>query len=537
MRKESKKLVQRIFIFIAAGLLLTVLTGCDKLSTTAKKTPEPEKQQTSTQPKVVFNSTLAGRWYPEDANTLRKEVSQLFQKSDVKSANDIIALILPHAGYQYSGRTAAMGIQSLGRQYKRIVVIGPSHYTPMEDVLSVPRETNYQTPLGEIPLDIEFINKLLAYPQFQALEQANQPEHSTQIQVPLLQFTQKDFKLVLIVAGHCSTQMISKAASILKSMVDKDTLIIASSDFVHYGPNYDYVPFTENVQEGIKNLDMGAYKYIEQLDSNGFMEYRNKTGATICGNVPIAILLSMIDKSSRVQLIKYTTSGQLMGDFTNSVSYLAVSFSGQWSKSPPAKEKNNDSGLTEEDKKQLLDFARKSIVCFLDNHQMLDVSDANLSDRLKVSRAAFVTLNKIIKPVLPGPRQNYELRGCIGDIFPRQPLYKSVISNAVNAAVNDPRFYPVSKDELKDITIEISALTVPKPISSYQDIRIGTDGVVLKKGGYSAVFLPQVAPEQNWSREEMLKHLSLKAGLPADAWKEGASFLVFQAEVFGEAEK
>jgi AmmeMemoRadiSam system protein A len=116
-------------------------------------------------------------------------------------------------------------------------------------------------------------------------------------------------------------------------------------------------------------------------------------------------------------------------------------------------------------------------------------------------------------------------------------LYKSVISNAVNAAVNDPRFNPVSKDELKDITIEISALTPPKPIDSYKDIRIGTDGVVLKKGDYQAVFLPQVAPEQNWTRDEMLENLSLKAGLPADGWKTDASFLTFQAEVFGETEK
>jgi MEMO1 family protein len=309
MQKESKKLLWSIFIFVTTGFLLTVLAGCDKLSTTAKKTPEPQKQQASVQSKVVFNSTLAGRWYPADANTLKKEVSQLFQtsassvepKTDVKPAENIIALILPHAGYQYSGRTAAMGLTSLGRQYKRIVVIGPSHYVPMQDVLSVPRETDYQTPLGEVAIDTEFVNKLLAYPQFQALGQANQPEHSTQIQVPLLQFTQKDFKLVLIVAGQCSMQTISKAASILNSLIDSDTLVIASSDFVHYGPNYGYVPFKENAQEGLKNLDMGAYKYIEQLDSNGFMKYVNQTGATICGNVPIAILLSMLDKSSQAK--------------------------------------------------------------------------------------------------------------------------------------------------------------------------------------------------------------------------------------------
>jgi hypothetical protein len=526
MQKESKKLLRNIFIFTATGFLLTVLAGCARLPKTTKEIPAPEEKRASAQPKVVFSSTLAGRWYSADANALRKEVGQLFQNIDVKPTNDIIALILPHAGYQYSGRTAAMGLASLGRQYKRIIVIGPSHYMPMEDVLSVPQAADYRTPLGDVAIDVEFIKKLLSYPQFQVVEQANQREHSTQIQVPLLQFMQKDFKLVLIVAGQCSMQTIAKAASILNSLIDPDTLVIASSDFVHYGPNYGYVPFIENVPEQIKNLDMGTYKYIEQLDSDGFMGYRDKTGATICGNVPIAILLSMPDKSSQAKLIQYTTSGQLTDDFTNSVSYFAIAFSGQWTKSSPVKQEGNTSKLTEEDKKQLLDFARKSIVHFLDKQQLLDVPDANLSERLKAARAAFVTLNK-----------NHQLRGCIGDIFPRQPLYKSVISNAVNAAVNDPRFYPVSKDELNDIVIEISALTPPKPVDSAQDIRIGIDGVVLRKDGYSAVFLPQVAPEQNWSRDEMLEHLSLKAGLPADAWKQGAGFLVFQAEVFGETEK
>jgi AmmeMemoRadiSam system protein A len=145
---------------------------------------------------------------------------------------------------------------------------------------------------------------------------------------------------------------------------------------------------------------------------------------------------------------------------------------------------------------------------------------------MKAPRGAFVTLKK-----------NSRLRGCIGDIFPQRPLYKSIIINAIHACVNDRRFAPVSQDELKDITIEISALTVPAPIASPDKIRIGIDGVVLNKDGQSAVFLPQVAPEQGWNVDQMLTQLSLKARLAADGWKEGASFLVFQAEVFGENEK
>lgn len=513
MHKELKMLMRNISVFIAAALLMTGLT------------------HTSAQSKDVFSSTLAGRWYTADSNELKKEVRQLFEvKTDVKPAKDIIALILPHAGYQYSGRTAAMGIKSLGRQYKRIIIIGPSHYAAMADTLSIPKETVYKTPLGEVDIDTDFVKKLLGYPQFQIVDAANKNEHSTQIEVPLLQFAHKDFKIVLIVAGRLSQEAILQAASILNSLIDKDTLVIASSDFVHYGPNYGYVPFTEDISEQLKKIDMGAYKYIEQLDSSAFLQYVNETGATICGEIPIAILLSMVDKSTKVHLINYTTSGQITGDFTNSVSYLAVSFCGQWLPSakpaePQPTTPKDESGLTQEDKKILLELARKSIVHFLDNHQLPDIPDENLSSRLKVSRAAFVTLNV-----------NHQLRGCIGDIFPRQPLYKSVIANAVNAAVNDRRFYPVSSNELKDITIEISALTVPKSIDSYEQIRVGTDGVVLQKDGYSAVFLPQVAPEQKWDREQMLEHLSRKAGLPADAWKQGASFLTFQADVFGESE-
>jgi AmmeMemoRadiSam system protein A len=156
---------------------------------------------------------------------------------------------------------------------------------------------------------------------------------------------------------------------------------------------------------------------------------------------------------------------------------------------------------------------------------------------MKMPRAAFVTLKKDVvlqkKENLP-PETIHQLRGCIGDIFPQRPLYKSVIINAINAAFRDSRFPPVTKAECDDITIEISALTAPKPVASPDQIRIGIDGVVLRKNGQSAVYLPQVAPEQGWDLNQTLTNLSLKAKLPGDAWKEGASFLVFQAVVFGE---
>jgi AmmeMemoRadiSam system protein A/AmmeMemoRadiSam system protein B len=395
----------------------------------------------------------------------------------------------------------------------------------MDQMFSVPRAAHYQTPLGRIPLDTEFIDKLLKFPMFQNLPRALQPENSIELELPLLRYRQKDFRLVPIAAGRCSLETITKAGTVLRSLVDADTLVVASSDFVHYGRTHGFAPFTENIPENIKRLDMGAYEYIAKLDCKGFLDYKRKTGATICGSIPIAVLLSMLDKGTKAHLVKYATSGELTGDFSNSVSYLSAAFAGTWQKRPEIQPQAGKAELTEHDKEQLLTLARKSVIYALEKRQLPNAADLDVTvgPAMNTPRAAFVTLKK-----------NGRLRGCIGDIFPRQPLFKSVIANAVNAAVNDRRFIPVTKDECSSLTIEISALTPPEPVDSYRQIRIGTDGVVLRKDGRSALFLPQVAPEHGWNLDQMLTQLSLKAGLPADAWKDGTNFLVFQAHVFGE---
>jgi AmmeMemoRadiSam system protein B/AmmeMemoRadiSam system protein A len=477
--------------------------------------------------KDVMRSTLAGTWYNADPAALRTEIAGYFEQVKIDPRDDVIGLILPHAGYKYSGRTAAHAIKSLGRSYTRVVVIGPTHHLPMEEMLSVPRATHYQSPLGEIPLDVEFIGRLLTYPIFQDVPSAHTDEHSVQIEVPLLQYKLGEFKLVPIVAGQCTYETVAQAGKILAGLIDKDTLVVASSDFTHYGPQYEYVPFTSDIPENLKKLDMGMFEFITKKDPRGLLEHRRKTGATVCGYVPISILLAMLSDGAEVQLVEYTTSGELMNDYTNSVSYVAAAFHGAWQPSGPPAAQASNGALSQEDKKVLLSLARKTIQYALDKQRVPEPADLRItpSEAIKVPRAAFVTLKK-----------HGELRGCIGDIFPQRPLYKSVITNAIYAAFADRRFTPVQKDECKEIKIEISALTPPSPVASAQAIRIGTDGMVLSKDGHSAVFLPQVAPEQGWDLETTLSNLSMKAGLAPDAWKEGATFQVFQAEVFGEQE-
>ena len=528
-KRPGKRLNKRLFVSLIiclalAGILVWRLGAGPVLGADEKSSAS--KEQVSAGPvKDVLKSQLAGSWYPADASQLRAQIGEFFQNAEVEPIDNVIALILPHAGYRYSGQTAAFALKTVGSVYERVVIIGPSHRARMEEMLSVPRVTHYETPLGQIPLDTEFIEKLLKFPMFQNFPYAHQHEHSVQIELPLVQFRQKNFRLVPIVAGDCSPKTVRKVGEILKGLVDERTLVIASSDFVHYGPRYTYVPFKENVAEQIKKLDMGAYEYIAKLDADGFLGYKKKTGATICGSVPIAILLSMLDKSTKANLVKYATSGELTGDFTNSVSYLAVAFAGTWQKSLEVKPQRGDSQLTEQDKQRLLTLARKTLIYAFENRKVPEPSDlgVQISPVMARPRAAFVTLKK-----------DSRLRGCIGDIYPQRPLYKSVITNAINAAFNDRRFSPLQKDECGDVNIELSVLTPPEPVGSPNEIRIGTDGMVIRKNGRSAVYLPQVAPEQGWNLAETLTHLSRKAGLEPDAWKSGASFLVFQADVFGE---
>jgi AmmeMemoRadiSam system protein B/AmmeMemoRadiSam system protein A len=508
-------------------LLAPIVGSCkDKESdASGERTGAQKAQAHATAQKVVVDSSIAGTWYSADANELKRQIGEFFSKADTPPAKDVTALILPHAGYIYSGQTAVHAVKAAAGDYQRIIVIGPTHHLPMAEMLALPAGTHYRTPLGEVPLDVDFIDRLLKYPLFQVVPAAHQPEHSVQIEIPLLQFNRQPFRLVPIVAGQCSYDTIVRAANILKELVDDKTLIVASSDFVHYGPQYQYVPFRDDVAANIKKLDMGAFEYIQRLDARGFLNYTETTGATICGRVPIAILLSTLDPAAKAQLIKYTTSGQLTSDFTNSVSYLAVAFSGGFAHDAKTEPQTSSTALSEQDKSQLLNLARKTISYVLQNKSLPAVATFGIqpSEAMKVPRAAFVTL-----------KEHAQLRGCIGEIFPRQPLYNAVLVNAANAAFRDPRFSPITESEYSQIEIEISALTAPRPISSPNEIRLGTDGVVMNKDGHSAVFLPQVATEQGWGLEEMLKNLSLKAGLAPDAWRDGATFLVFQAEVFGE---
>ncbi|MBN1766530.1 MAG: AmmeMemoRadiSam system protein B [Sedimentisphaerales bacterium] len=496
------------------------------MNKTKEKTKDANEKQVS---KKVLYSALAGSWYEGSEQALRRQLEDFQDKAQTEKLDDIIAFILPHAGYRFSGVTAMAGIQALKpKHYKRVIVMGPSHRVPMDNFLSVPGVTHYGSPLGEVELDHEFIAKLRQYEIFQTIPMVHETEHSVQIEVPLLQYRLTDFRLIPIVAGQLDKETVDKAAAILLSLIDDETLFVASSDFTHYGPNYGYVPFKENVPERLKELDMGAYEFISQRDASGFVNYCNTKKNHICGEMPIAIVLSMLAPDSKATLVKYDTSGHITGDYTNSVSYLAVAFTGRWRKASGEAPESGSAELGDHDKEQLLKLARGSLEYYIKNQKVAapEALGVAISPAMKQVRATFVTLEK-----------DHMLRGCIGEIFPAQPLYNSVLVNAGKAGLADRRFRPVTQEECAELTYEISVLTVPEEVAGYNDIVIGKHGIVLNKSGRRAVYLPQVAPEQGWNLEETLSHLTQKAGLEKDDWKEGATFQVFEAIVFGEEEK
>ena len=520
---------------ILVFIIIFCIAGCtEKQNNTKQNTTKNEiavigkKEQIAnkTPKKKVLRSHLAGKWYPGNKKELTRQIKKFMAEAKGKKLNNIIGLIMPHAGYRYSGKVAAHAMKILGKKYKRIIILGLSHQLPMEDVISIPQITHYRTPLGDIHLDLEFIKKLRKYPMVISNPHAHKREHSIQIEIPFIQYCQPDVPIVPIIAGKCSLKMINKIASILSGLIDEQTLVISSTDFIHYGPRFNFTPFPANPIKQMHEMNAKALEYIIKKDHNGFIKYVNKTGATICGRMPVAILLAMLPKNARGIILDKYDSSRVTYDTQNIVCYIAAAFTGKWEKKAQVKHSEIKGwSISKKEKKILIKIARNTLKHAFKTGKIANIKelDIKINENLKKIRAVFITLKK-----------NGYLRGCIGSIYPTRPLYKSVIFNTIGAAFRDPRFPALDETEMPKITISISVLTVPEQVSSYKKIKIGRDGIILEKKGRRSVYLPQVATEQGWDLKTTLSHLSRKAGLAIYEWKKGAKLSTFQAIVFSE---
>jgi AmmeMemoRadiSam system protein B/AmmeMemoRadiSam system protein A len=476
-------------------------------------------------------------WYPGTPAELRKSIEQYLKNVTGVPSGVPTSLIVPHAGHRWSGQTAAFGYKAIeGQTLRRVFILGPNHTVALTGA-ALPSHTAFATSLGEVPIDTEVIDALSKEPGFQLNDRAHAREHDIEIQLPFLQVALKPgFRIVPILVGEIDLATAGKLAAKIRPFIGTGDLVLISSDFTHYGANYGYLPFTTDIPNQLKKLDMGAFEYLAKLSATGLAQYKRDTDISACGYYPMLVLLSLVPKGAEVKLLRYDRSGDQTGDFSNSVSYLTIAFYGpRWtsiapSASPPSaavrvKVVGGPQVLSAEEQQASLKIARAAVEQHVRFGKTVKPESLGItpSGKLLEQLGVFVTLEK-----------GGELRGCIGNILPVARLFEGIIGRAIDAAANDYRFPPVKPAELGDLEVEISVLTKPHPIDDYRKIVLGKHGVVLTKQGRGAVFLPQVAPEQHWSLDETLTHLSMKAGLDRDAWQRDAKFEVFEAQVFRE---
>ena len=339
--------------------------------------------------------------------------------------------------------------------------------------------------------------------------------------------------IVPLLAGRIGDgAAVRRTADALRPFLREGDVIVVSSDFTHYGPRYGYVPFGSDVPARLGALADFASAALGTCGLGAFEAHLASTGDTICGSEGLRLLLALLPSGARGEEAGRAMSGEGTGDWTNSVTYLAEVFraEGGWEAKEPAKGEKSDMSetLDAEGRRMALTIARRTLEIFLAKGKA--PTDAELgvpeTGRLREPGAAFVTLTRFGM-----------LRGCIGHIMAVEPLWTSIRDNAVSAAVHDSRFPPVTRSELDSIELGVSVLSAPRPIPSPADFVVGRHGIILEVLGRRALFLPQVAPEQGWNREQTFAALCRKAGLPSDAWRDpSAKFAVFEAQVFGEEE-
>jgi AmmeMemoRadiSam system protein B/AmmeMemoRadiSam system protein A len=498
-------LISRVFLTLIFGLLFCFV-DCSS-----------QDKQIDRQPAV------AGQFYPADRGELEKLLGQLYARAAAsKNLKDVVALISPHAGYIYSGITAASAFNQISpeKEYETIFIIGSSHHLAFEGA-SIYTQGNFITPLGPILVNTTIVQNILKNNAvFSNRMDAHTREHSLEVQLPLLQYRlKKKFSFVPIVIGTQSTEICQRIADALRPYVQLKNLFVISTDFSHYPSDTDARIVDKATADAIiSNSPLNLIKTI----TNNEQKRIPQLATSLCGWTSVLTLLYMTEKNPLVEFthIEYKNSGDSnYGEKNRVVGYHAIAVSLQ------KKKERQAFILSDQDKRVLLKIARKTVIQYVSERKKPAVDEKTLSQVLKKNCGAFVTLKK-----------HGNLRGCIGRFEPDEPLYKIVQDMAIASSTQDYRFSPVDPNEMPELEIEISVLTPMQRISTVEEVELGRHGIYIRKGNRSGTFLPQVATETGWTKEEFLGHCAQdKAGIGWNGWKEAEMF-VYEALVFSEKE-
>jgi AmmeMemoRadiSam system protein B/AmmeMemoRadiSam system protein A len=511
---RAKTVPAILFLIVATGTALLLPAGPPRAGGEKVRPPE-----------------VAGSFYPADPQVLGKTVDGLLAKANPQQPQgELISLSVPHAGYEFSGQVAAYAFALLkGRKFARVVVISPCHIEAFP-FSSVYDGDAYSTPLGTIPVDKEFAKKLVGQSsliQFSERghgEVNGRGEHSLEVELPFLQRTLGEFKLVPIVMGDQNHDLERALGVALAKLIQAehkkagagspqpgDTLIVASSDLSHYHPYDEAVRLDHKVLNAITEWD---YFNMSQNFERRIWE--------ACGGGPIVAMMIAAERlgANRAQVLKYANSGDVTGDKSRVVGYGAVAYTRESGKS---RDKASAFSLSGREKEALLKIAKESVYSAVKERKIYQCSSGGLA-ALEQDRGAFVTL-----------KEKGELRGCIGYIAPMKPLCLTVRDVAAAAALEDPRFRPVEFRELPLLEYEVSVLSPLRRVTDIKQIKVGKHGLVMRRGDREGLLLPQVPVEEHWGLTTFLEQTCVKAGLPRDTWKDpDTDIFMFSALVFGD---
>lgn len=508
--RQTLVVMQKIVKLLILLFIMAVNIGCTEPQGEARCRP----------------AAVAGQFYPAAADTLRAEVEGFIGMAGCSARGDVQAVIAPHAGYVFSGRTAGLAFARISpaTRYERIFLLGPSHRAAFDGVSVELGYGAYATPLGRVAVDTAVCRSLaVADSLFDFLPEAHQGEHCLEVQLPFLQVRLDSMPPVVpLIVGTADMGKLRRVADALRPYFTAANLFVVSSDFSHYPAYADAVEADRQTADAVLTASAGAF--VEALAGNARRGVRNLY-TSACGQSPIAVLLMLMEGRPDlcIKHLGYSNSGDSpYGDTARVVGYHAFAAVGRGA-SAGEPLGHGRFALTRAEKSALLAIARQSIADSLAGRRIRPVDEALLTPALKARCGAFVTLSA-------GGR----LRGCIGNLVGRRPLWQTVGEMARAAAFDDPRFSPVGAAELPGISIEVSVLSPLRRVASEAEVELGRHGILIVKGGRSGTFLPQVATDTGWTREEFLGHCSRdKAGLGWDGWR-AAELYVYEADVFGE---
>ncbi len=496
-------------------------------------TSKPEKAPTA---RTVQSPIVAGSFYPagpDELGSMIKGFLDLAPAPEIKGR--VFGIMVPHAGYRYSGPVAAYAYKALvPARPSRFVILGPSHRSPLEGVFVLDKDA-YRTPLGEVEMDREAAKKLVASRDWIVSDDRfYSQEHSLEVQIPFIQTVAgPGLKINVVMMGGLTDDRAADFAKVLdETFPGDDVVFVASTDMSHG----NYPPYKGTEQT--KPVDLKTLETIESMDVEAVARGVKDRTRPICGGLPVVTLMRLFkERGGRVvKTLHYADSGDATGDRSRVVGYGAAAFIlDEEDKSEAAPGPASDASapspkgfhLTGEEKKELLEMARAFAEAAVKRVDLPTMETK--SESLRSIGAAFVTL-----------KTEGDLRGCIGTIIPNEPLYLCVQRRAVDAAIHDARFFmhPLTPEDLKKLEIEISVLTPIERCQSPEEVKVGRDGVLITLGRARGVFLPQVPIEQGWDHDAYLSNLCRKAGvMDPNCWKRDDAVLErFQAIVFSESE-